>query len=203
MISLDEIILNGKETALAVIDIVNDFCCDGFRYNELGWDFKSMKEMVDRRLLKFVRRSKGNTMLVFIKSFYDPNQFANDKNAVTNLCVEGTKGAEFYGLNPRDADFVFIKHVWSALIGKDSKPTQLHYWFQERGINTLVELGVTLTHCISHNIEDALKLGYRVVLPRDCVASRGELFDAHRKIISKYESSPNVMVVDSGQIKYT
>lgn len=206
MATLDEITLDGKSSALVVIDIVNDFCGQGFRYTKQGWDVTPLAKMVDEHLLVFIERSKGNIPIVYVRSEYSPKQFENDPHPILNLCVSGTTGADFYRLDPKDADFVFTKNHWSAFREHETEDsTELHAWLQGNGIRKLVVSGVTLTHCIPHNIDHALRMGYEIVLASDLVASRAERIlghNGHNAMIDKYKADQKVTVVDSTRIHY-
>ena len=80
--------------------------------------------------------------------------------------VAGTWGADFYGVHPDDDDLVIEKHRHSAFIG-----TELDQILRDRGIQTLIMVGVQTHVCIESPLRDASARGYYIVVPRDCVAS--------------------------------
>jgi|GEM_PF-6532895 ureidoacrylate peracid hydrolase len=206
MATLEEITLDGRNTALIVIDIVNDICSEGFRFEREGWNIAPIKKMIEESLIDLIQRSIGKLPIVYVKSEYAPRQFEDDSYPITDLCISGAKGAELYKLNPGDADLVFTKHHWSAFLEHTSQsPTELQAWLVERGIKTVVLAGVTTTHCIPTNIDHALRLGYEVILPRDCVSARQQRIEGpngHNATIRKYEEHRKVIVVDSRTINY-
>ena len=176
MVLLEELVADARKTALIVIDIVNDICEFGFRYDQEGWDINPIRNMVENSLLPFVSRSKEEQIpIVFVRSSYTPLQFKNDPHSIINFCIDGTEGAEFYRLRKKDATYVYTKQQHSALFElsyQERRVTELHRWLQERGLQHLIIVGVTGTNCVPKNVDDAVKLGYKVILPRDCVASR-------------------------------
>ena len=205
---LEEIIV-GKDAVLVVIDVVKDICADGFRYDKRNWDRQPILEMTDR-LLPFIQKTKGKIKIVFVNSEYTIDQFKDDPYPITDFCIAGTQGTNFYKLDSRDADFVYTKHHWSAFLHypyEEQKTTEMHEWLQNIGVKQIIMTGLTFTHCISSNVGHALQLGYQVILPRDLVASRGERMrmsgiEGHIAKLKIYEEHPQVMVVDSANIKY-
>lgn len=205
MALLEEILVDTRKTALVVVDLVNDIFADWGRYKQKEWGIKPLQEMVEKSLLQFIDKSKGIIPIVFIKSAYTPFQFEKDEHPITHFCVEGTEGADFYKLNPKDATYIYTKHHHSALFEfpyEDGRTTELHKWLHEKGIKTLALLGATGTNCIPKNAEHAHSLGYRVVIVKDCIASRGQRMNDHELNIKRYEAHPQILVVNSSQILY-
>lgn len=202
---LEEILIDSGATALVVIDAVNDMFADWGRYSQMGWEIKSFQEMAEKSLFPFIAESKGKIPLVFVRSEYEPNQFANDKHAITDFCVKGTTGADFYQLNPKDAAYICTKHQHSAFLEipyEEEKATQLHEWLHGRGISGLIIAGVTNTNCIPTNIKHALQLKYKVIVPSDCIASRRQRQEEHIANLRAYKAHREISVVDSRKIKY-
>jgi nicotinamidase-related amidase len=59
--------------------------------------------------------------------------------------------------------------------------------FTSRGVDTVIVTGSTTSGCVRASAVDALQSGFRVVIPRECVADRApgpheaSLFDLHAK----------------------
>ena len=203
---LEEILVTPEKTALVVIDVVNDICEFGFRYDQKKWDINSIRKMVENSLLPFISRSKeAQVQIIFVKSSYTPRQFENDAHPILNFCIGGTEGAEFYRLRQEDANYIYTKRQHSALFElpyEEGRVTELHKWLQERDLQQPIIVGVTGTNCVPRNVDDAVKLRYKVILPRDYMASRGQRIEQQLLNIRGYEEHPEVMVVNSGQIMY-
>ena len=202
---LEEILVTPEKTALVVIDVVNDIFSDQGRYAQKEWNIKPLQEMFEKSLLPLIDKLKGIMPVVFVKSAYSPNQFINDKHPITDFCVEGTEGANFYKLNTIDATYIYSKHQHSALFElpyEEERTTELHQWLQSKEIRQPIITGVTNTNCIPVNVKHALQLGYEVIVPRDCIASRGERKEEHMANLMGYVTHSGISVVDSKKIKY-
>ena len=208
MKTLDDVVVDGKSTALIIVDVINDICEDGFAYDRNGWnrsDRMPILEMIDKSLAPFVRHSKGKIPLVFVNSEYSPDEFKDDSYPITNFCIAGTQGVKFYHLDVQDASHIFTKHHWSAFLQhpyEEQKPTELHAWLQRHEITQTMIAGATSTHCIPVNVEHSVQLGYQVILLRDLIAARAARLPSHNENIRKYEDHNFVLVINSCQIKY-
>ncbi|KAJ6552989.1 Isochorismatase-like protein [Mycena capillaripes] len=79
------------------------------------------------------------------------------------LCPEGYKVLPEAA--PVGEEHVFVKNVNSGFIG-----TGLEAHLRAAGIDTLVILGLTTSHCVSTTTRMAGNLGFKVYLPRDATA---------------------------------
>ena len=92
-------------------------------------------------------------------------------------CVDGSWGADFYKVAPKEGDLVVRKHRYSAFSG-----TAMDNLLRRNGIRTTVVTGVSTNICVESTLREAFNLGYYVVVPRDCVASNNaELHEATLK----------------------
>ena len=69
-------------------------------------------------------------------------------------------------VKPRQGEPLFQKHVNSAFIGTD-----LEQQLRERGLDTLVIVGLTTQHCVSTTTRMAGNLGFRTYLVADATAA--------------------------------
>jgi len=69
-------------------------------------------------------------------------------------------------VRPREQEPVFQKHVNSAFIG-----TQLENTLRQRGIRTVVIVGLTTPHCVSTTARMAANLGFEVLMASDASAA--------------------------------
>jgi len=85
-------------------------------------------------------------------------------------------------LTPTDADIVVTKQYASAFFG-----TSLAATLTALGVDTLILTGCSTSGCIRATAVDGLQYGYRVIVPRECVADRhpqpheANLFDIDKK----------------------
>ena len=90
-------------------------------------------------------------------------------------CVQGSAGAALHpGLHFDRVEMVIRKgfrpHVdsYSGFRENDRKtPTGLHGYLQERGISRLFIAGLARDYCVRYTAQDAIELGYRVVVVED------------------------------------
>lgn len=94
-------------------------------------------------------------------------------------------------LSPQPDDVVLIKQYASAFFG-----TALSSMLTSQGVDTILLLGCSTSGCIRATAVDGLQHGFRVMVPRECVADRARepheanLFDIHSKygdVISRDE----------------
>lgn len=82
----------------------------------------------------------------------------------------GASGTEFDPcLEPQPSDLEIVKPRYSAFFG-----TRLDDVLQERGIDTVVVLGLTTNVCIQSTARDAWQRDYRTITLDDCCAEIGE-----------------------------
>jgi nicotinamidase-related amidase len=83
---------------------------------------------------------------------------------------------------PCPGDPVIVKKFASAFFGTSAASI-----FTSRGVDTVIVTGSTTSGCVRASAVDALQSGFRVVIPRECVADRApgpheaNLFDLQAK----------------------
>lgn len=81
-------------------------------------------------------------------------------------CLEGTPGIELLpALAPQPGDHLIIKRRYSGFFATD-----LDLLLRGLAVDTLILVGVATDVCVRATAQDAQQLGYRVVVPRECVA---------------------------------
>jgi len=68
---------------------------------------------------------------------------------------------------PEPGEQVIVKKFASAFHG-----TNLAGFLRAAGVDTVVVTGVTMAGCVRHTVEDALGLGFRPIVVRECVGDR-------------------------------
>jgi ureidoacrylate peracid hydrolase len=82
------------------------------------------------------------------------------------LCREGTRGAEFAGVNPVASEAIFSKSRYNAFAG-----TELDAHLRARGRDTLVIAGLTTECCVDSTARDAFERDFHVFVASDAVAA--------------------------------
>lgn len=81
-------------------------------------------------------------------------------------CLEGTRGVEIIPqLSPRKGDYIIVKRRYSAFFSTD-----LDILLRCLGIKLLILTGVATDVCVRATAQDAQQLGYKVIVPIECVA---------------------------------
>lgn len=96
------------------------------------------------------------------------------------LCREGSKGAEFTGVQPLAGEAVFSKRRYNAFAGTD-----LDGHLKALKRDTLVIAGLTTECCVDSTARDAFERDYHVVIARDAVAAYEE--DLHQGALKALE----------------
>jgi N-carbamoylsarcosine amidase len=68
---------------------------------------------------------------------------------------------------PEPGEQVIVKKYASAFHG-----THLAGFLRAAGVDTVIVTGVTMAGCVRHTVEDALGLGFRPIVVRECVGDR-------------------------------
>ncbi|MCL5075524.1 MAG: cysteine hydrolase [Chloroflexi bacterium] len=81
-------------------------------------------------------------------------------------CLEGTSGVEIVAaLAPQKKDFIIVKRRYSGFFATD-----LDILLKGLGVDTLIIAGAATDVCVRATAQDAQQLGYKVIVPRECVA---------------------------------
>jgi ureidoacrylate peracid hydrolase len=158
--------LNKSSTAVLVVDMLNDFLKpDGKMVLEGG----GVLIPPMRRLLAQAR--KAGIPVVYVNDSHRPGlKEDREFKKRSEHCIEGTWGAEVIDeLKPKKKDFVVLKHRFSGFYDTD-----LDLTLKDLGVDTVIVMGVVTNICVRSTIHDAFFIGYKVLVPRDCVMATGE-----------------------------
>ncbi|MDG1972714.1 MAG: bifunctional nicotinamidase/pyrazinamidase [Paracoccaceae bacterium] len=169
--------------ALIIIDVQNDFCLGGALAVAGGDEIVApINELQDRfpiRILtqdwhpadhqSFADNHEGAAPFSMIEASYGPQVLW------PRHCVQGTNGAAFHSDLRVDADLIIRKGFcpeidsYSAFFENDHEtPTGLAGYLRERGVDSLVMVGLATDFCVRFSAVDAAKLGFDVTLVEDC-----------------------------------
>jgi ureidoacrylate peracid hydrolase len=152
--------IDPSETALLVVDMVNEFFEEGGKMVLPGG--KSLYAPVKRMIE--AAHDKG------LPVFY-LNQWLREDDSLFQKrvphCIVGTWGAEIVDALPvQPEDIVVHKRRYSGFF-----QTSLDLSLRERNIKHVIVVGVVTNICVRSTVNDAYFLGYNVIVPRDCVAA--------------------------------
>ena len=153
----------GGSTATLVIDMLNDFCDEqGKLGNKRALDLCASQNVV----LDATRRAGGTVIFVNEQHRVNLNPQREFAKQMTHT-YEGTWGARVVDpLVVQETDIEVVKRRYSGFFQSD-----LDLVLRDRGVSTLVLMGVLTNICVRATAHDAFFLGYDVVVPMDTVGS--------------------------------
>lgn len=181
----------GKRPALLIVDFINAYVTEGAPLFA-----PDVVTAVDETIpLLSLAREKGipvlYTKVLYNKNYRDGGIFIQ-KVPVLKTMVEGEPLAEIVPqLTPVESDIIIVKQYASAFFG-----TSLAATLTSLGADTILLTGCSTSGCIRASAVDGMQYGFRVIVPRECVADRhpgpheANLFDINSKygdVVSKGE----------------
>jgi ureidoacrylate peracid hydrolase len=191
--------LDPKTTALLVIDIQNDFCSPTGLMASMGKNVSGMPVMVGK-IQKLATVFEGSGMPVFYtQQIYDRSKLTDlqkeqyDLDGKMITCDIQGDGYNLYELTP-PTDRVFPKYNYNVFSNPD-----LSQELSDRGIKTLVITGVATQVCVETAIRNGFDIGYKIVVPRDLVATTSKDPDIQERTLRLVEKTYGI-VVDSAEV---
>jgi nicotinamidase-related amidase len=169
------------QTALLLIDFQNDFCEPSGQFGQQGEDIGAVTAAVTntKRLLQAAR--DAGVLVIHIRAEYGEasassvSMRSNSTASASGCCRPNTPGAEFVeALQPLPNELVVLKHRFSAFID-----TRLELILRTNKIRNVIATGVATHCCVESTVRDACMKDFFVIIPSDCVASRGSMKHLH------------------------
>ena len=172
----------GKKPALVIVDFINGFN-DANAFG--GGNIQAAIDNTEK-LLAVVRHH--DLPIVYTSQCYAED---GSEDGVFNLKMprlrdglkRGSKAVQIVEqLEPRKGERVIEKLYPSAFFGTD-----LGGWLAQRGVDTAIVTGCTTSGCVRATVVDAMGMGFRPMVPRECVGDRAlgpheaNLFDMDQK----------------------
>lgn len=165
----------GTHTALIVVDVQNDFADSEGSLHVPGG------EQVIPFINEQVREARATgATVVFTQDWHPPStpHFAKDGGPWPVHCVAGTTGAEFHPtLDPTEGAILVRKGTrgedgYSAFSLRDPttgevEGTGLLERLRERGVDSVVVVGLALDYCVKETALDAVRSGFTTILLAD------------------------------------
>jgi ureidoacrylate peracid hydrolase len=171
-------------SALAVIDLQNDFCSDKGALALLGSDVAPCKEVAYRigEFLPKVREQMG--VVAFFRLVYDVEKMSESqrerllRDGQPVVCAAGSIGCELF-VRPAPSDLVFTKYRYSAFSSQEFLDV-----LRARSISTVVVVGVDTQICVEGTVRHGYDLGYRMLVVSDLVATRSSELARHENSLA-------------------
>ncbi|CAD8144840.1 unnamed protein product [Paramecium pentaurelia] len=167
-----------ENSALIIVDVQNDFCEGG------SLPVQKSSEIIPKinKVRKYFKH------VIFTKDWHPenhvsfkinhPNLHELKKEVVENLwpvhCVQNTYGAELHkDIQIEESDIIVLKGTNSKYdsysgFGCKEDQTNLNEILQSLNVDTIYVGGLALDYCVLFTVIDAIKLGYKVKILKDC-----------------------------------
>ncbi|MBV8033338.1 MAG: cysteine hydrolase, partial [Betaproteobacteria bacterium] len=171
--------------ALLLIDFINEFEFDGA-------ERLFPRALAAARATNELRRRAKSAGIPAIYCNDNFGKWRSDFRSLLERCLSsGVRGEPIARLlRPEEDDYFVLKPKHSAF-----HATSLPVLLAHLGARTLVFSGVAGDYCVLFTAQDAYMEGYRVVVPRDCVASEpdedNEAALKHLEKVCKAETAPS------------
>ncbi len=181
----------GRRPAVLVVDFIKAYTTPGSPlYAAAVCD--AVRETTDVvALARSKRVPVFYTQVLYSRSGRDGGIFVRKVPALRMLVAGEPLAAIVDELSPTADDVVIVKQYASAFFG-----TALASALTALGVDTVILTGCSTSGCIRASAVDGMQYGFRVIVPRQCVADRhpapheANLFDIHAKygdVVSKDE----------------
>ncbi|KQS78897.1 isochorismatase [Rhizobium sp. Leaf384] len=160
-----DICLDGKRSALIVIDMINEFCKPGGKMVLPGYE-----ALVAPQLALVEAARAAGAPVIWVHDAHRPAMRHEREWAKrTPHGLENTWATEIIeDLGARPDDIHVTKRRYSAFF-----QTDLDLTLKDMQIDQLVICGVVTNICVRSTVHDAFFIGYEVVVPADACAATG------------------------------
>jgi len=183
-----------NRTALVIVDMQVDFGSPDGEMARRGADVSACQQAVKKAVqLADAARTIG-VSVVFVRLLTHPggeNRIVRESKErqgddQPDLCVEGSRGADFIGPQPQAGEAIFSKTHFSAF-ARTGLADQLH----AQGVDTLVLAGLTTDCCVQSSAWDAFERDFHIFIAEDACAAYRE--DFHRPILKALQASAAIV----------
>jgi len=175
--------LDGRKTALVVVDMQNYFVADGMP--GCAPEARTIVPNINR-LAQATRMAGGTVIWIQTEALIgDPEDWANRKEATSaarwakrqSLLARSGDGFAIYpACEVLPEDKIAIKYRYSAFI---PYPSELDGQLRKDGIDTLLVTGVATSTCCDSTARDAAMWGYRTIMVSDGNADHTDALHNH------------------------
>ena len=168
-----------NRTAVLVIDCQVDFGAPDGEMARRGADMTAPQAALKKAAALVDAARQAGVPIVFVRLLTHPggeNRIAREAKLrhhdhEPDLCVEGSRGADFIGPLPQANDTIVSKTHFSAF-ARTGLADQLH----AQGVDTLVLAGLTTECCVASSAWDGFEHDFHIFIAEDaCAAYEDEL----------------------------
>jgi len=184
-----------NRTALVIIDMQVDFGSPEGEMARRGADLSACQQAVAKAVQLTDAARAAAVPVVFVRLLTHPggeNRIVRESKErqgddQPDLCVEGSRGADFIGPQPQAGESIFSKTHFSAF-ARTGLADQLH----AQGVDTLVLAGLTTECCIQSSAWDAFERDFHIFIAEDACAAYDDAL--HRHALKALQLSAAIVV---------
>jgi ureidoacrylate peracid hydrolase len=184
-----------NRTALVIIDMQVDFGSPEGEMARRGADVGACQRAVSKAVQLADAARAAGVPVVFVRLLTHPggeNRIVRESKErqgddQPDLCVEGSRGADFIGPQPQAGEAIFSKTHFSAFV-RTGLADQLH----AQGVDTLVLAGLTTECCVQSSAWDAFERDFHIFIAEDACAAYEEAL--HRHALKALQLSAAIIV---------
>lgn len=161
----NDLVLDPLSTAVLVVDMVNDFCTAGG-----SMVLPSAESLYPSQIMVLTAARNSGAKVIYVNDNHRLGMKVEREFVKRSPhCIENSWGSEIVEqLVPTKSDLHVVKRRYSGFF-----QTDLDLTLRDLQIESLVVMGVVTNICVRSTVHDAFFLGYKVVVPHDCVAATG------------------------------
>ena len=158
--------LNPESTALIIVDMQKDFCCEEGIFHKRGFDIVSAQKLA-MRLNSFLKEARKTLKHIIHLHMIKKPEFTSPmvQDLYSRIKMERSYNpalAEPYEVIPQTGDIVIPKHKYSGFVS-----TYLDPFLRSKRINTLILTGLATNVCVESTARDGFMKEYYIVIPSD------------------------------------
>ena len=158
--------LNPESTALIIIDMQKDFCCEGGVFHKRGFDTRSAQKLA-KRLNSFLKETRKALKHIIHLQMIKKPEFTSPMVDDLYRRIKMDRSydpafAEPYEVIPQTGDIVIPKHKYSGFVS-----TYLDPFLRSKRINTLIITGLATNVYVESTARDGFMREYYIVIPSD------------------------------------
>ena len=161
----NDLVLDPLSTAVLVVDMVNDFCTAGG-----SMVLPSAESLYPSQIKVLTAARNSGAKVIYVNDNHRLGMKVEREFVKRSPhCIENSWGSEIVAqLAPTKNDLHVVKRRYSGFF-----QTDLDLTLRDLQVESLVVMGVVTNICVRSTVHDAFFLGYKVVVPQDCVAATG------------------------------
>lgn len=175
----------GLKSALIVVDFTKAYTTPGSKWYCPGKHFGVVDAIAESKPVLDIARRKGVPIFyttVYFEHATDGGIFTQKIPLLRTWTKDNVLCDIDDSIRPKTTDGFIVKHYPSAFHG-----TNLASSLWAIGVDTCIVIGCSTSGCIRATVLEGMQLGFRCIVPRECVGDRTEsihnsnLFDMHAK----------------------